>query len=112
MIPRCALLKLVPSRLQAARREKALATMTGLVGALILSRAVDDPALSDEILEATANGTRTALTCCPQPSKRGPHGRERSTVVQHDRSSCLWDDRDGSLEHAADATLARRPQVP
>jgi len=27
---------------------------TILVGALILSRAVDDPALSDEILEATA----------------------------------------------------------
>jgi len=43
-----ALLKLVPGRSQAARREKALATMAGLVGALILSRAVDDPALSDE----------------------------------------------------------------
>src|SRR6202045_719224 len=49
-----ALLKLVPGRSQAARREKALATMAALVGALILSRAVDDPALSDEILEATA----------------------------------------------------------
>jgi TetR/AcrR family transcriptional repressor of nem operon len=49
-----ALLKLVPGRSQAAQREKALATMAGLVGALILSRAVDDPALSDEILEATA----------------------------------------------------------
>ena len=47
-------LKLVPGRSVAARREKALATMAGLVGALILSRAVDDPALSDEILEATA----------------------------------------------------------
>ena len=47
------LMKLVPGRSQ-ARREKALATMAGLVGALILSRAVDDPALSDEILEATA----------------------------------------------------------
>ena len=49
-----AFLELVPGRSQAARREKALATMAGLVGALILSRAVDDPALSDEILEATA----------------------------------------------------------
>ena len=38
----------------AARRRKALATMAGLVGALILSLAVDDPHLSDEILEATA----------------------------------------------------------
>jgi len=28
--------------------------MAGLVGALILSRAVDDPALSDEILAAAA----------------------------------------------------------
>jgi TetR/AcrR family transcriptional repressor of nem operon len=47
-------LKLVPGRSQAARREKALATMAGLVGALTIARAVDDPALSDEILEATA----------------------------------------------------------
>jgi TetR/AcrR family transcriptional repressor of nem operon len=46
--------KLVPGRSVAARREKALVTMATLVGALILSRAVDDPALSDEILEATA----------------------------------------------------------
>jgi TetR/AcrR family transcriptional repressor of nem operon len=49
-----ALLNLVPGRSQAGRREKALATIAGLVGALTLSRAVDDPALSDEILEATA----------------------------------------------------------
>ncbi len=49
-----ALVKLVPGRSQAARRQNALATMAGLVGALILSRAVDDPSLSDEILEATA----------------------------------------------------------
>jgi TetR/AcrR family transcriptional regulator, transcriptional repressor for nem operon len=38
----------------AAKRQKALATMAGLVGALMLSRAVDDPKLSDEILEAAA----------------------------------------------------------
>ena len=47
-------LKLVPGRSAAARREKALVTMATLVGALILARTVDDPALSDEILEATA----------------------------------------------------------
>jgi TetR/AcrR family transcriptional repressor of nem operon len=47
-------LKLVPGRSQAARRKKALATVAGLVGALILSRAVEDPELSDEILEAMA----------------------------------------------------------
>jgi TetR/AcrR family transcriptional repressor of nem operon len=45
---------LLPGRSASARREKALATIAGLVGALMLSRAVDDPALSDEILEATA----------------------------------------------------------
>ena len=49
-----ALLKLVPGRSAAARRGQALATMAGLVGALILSRAVDDPKLSDEILDAAA----------------------------------------------------------
>jgi TetR/AcrR family transcriptional repressor of nem operon len=46
--------KLLPGRSAAARREKALATMAGLVGALMLARAVDDPELSDEILEAAA----------------------------------------------------------
>jgi|SRR6185436_8109038 len=48
-----ALQDILPGR-AAARRRKALATMAGLVGALILSRAVDEPALSDEILEAAA----------------------------------------------------------
>ena len=47
-------MKLVPGRSVAARREKALVTMATLVGALVIARAVDDPALSDEILEATA----------------------------------------------------------
>jgi TetR/AcrR family transcriptional repressor of nem operon len=46
------LLSLMPGRSAAVRRKRALVTMTGLVGALILSRAVDDPNLSDEILEA------------------------------------------------------------
>jgi TetR/AcrR family transcriptional regulator, transcriptional repressor for nem operon len=48
-----ALRKLLPGSAE-ARRKKALATMAGLVGALMLSRAVDDPRLSDEILEAAA----------------------------------------------------------
>ena len=46
--------QLLPGRSAAARRQQALATMAGMVGALVLSRAVDDPALSDEILEAAA----------------------------------------------------------
>ena len=49
-----ALQQLLPGRSAAARREKAVATMAGLVGALVLSRAVDDPKLSTEILEAAS----------------------------------------------------------
>jgi TetR/AcrR family transcriptional repressor of nem operon len=45
---------LMPGPSAAARRQKALATMAGLVGALVLARAVEDPKLSDEILEAAA----------------------------------------------------------
>jgi TetR/AcrR family transcriptional regulator, transcriptional repressor for nem operon len=47
-----ALVRFMPAQSVAARRKQALATMAGLLGAVILSRAVDDPALSDEILEA------------------------------------------------------------
>jgi TetR/AcrR family transcriptional regulator, transcriptional repressor for nem operon len=36
----------------AAARKQAIATMAGLLGALVLARAVNDPALSDEILTA------------------------------------------------------------
>jgi TetR/AcrR family transcriptional regulator, transcriptional repressor for nem operon len=50
-----ALRNLLPAgRSEAVRRKKALAAMAGLVGALVLSRAVDDPKLSDEILAAAA----------------------------------------------------------
>jgi len=44
----------VAGRSRAARRRKALATMSGLVGAMVLARAVDDPSLSEEILAAAA----------------------------------------------------------
>jgi TetR/AcrR family transcriptional repressor of nem operon len=43
---------LVPSRSEAARRQKAISIYAALVGAMIMARAVDDPALSQEILEA------------------------------------------------------------
>jgi TetR/AcrR family transcriptional repressor of nem operon len=36
----------------ASRRKRAIATLSGIVGALMLARAVEDPALSDEILAA------------------------------------------------------------
>ena len=49
-----ALQSVLPRRSAAVQRKKALTTMASLVGALILSRAVDDPRLSGEILEAVA----------------------------------------------------------
>jgi TetR/AcrR family transcriptional repressor of nem operon len=42
----------LPGRQKKARREKALATLACLVGALTLARAVDDEALSSDILQA------------------------------------------------------------
>jgi TetR/AcrR family transcriptional repressor of nem operon len=36
----------------ASRRKRAIATLSGIIGALMLARAVEDPALSDEILAA------------------------------------------------------------
>jgi TetR/AcrR family transcriptional repressor of nem operon len=36
----------------ASRRKRAIATLAGIIGALTLARAVEDPALSDEILTA------------------------------------------------------------
>jgi TetR/AcrR family transcriptional repressor of nem operon len=44
--------KAIPGRSKATRRRKAVAAVAELVGALILARAVDDKALSDEILGA------------------------------------------------------------
>ena len=46
------LIQLVPGQSEKARRERAIATMASLVGGLVLARAVDDPKLSDEILQA------------------------------------------------------------
>lgn len=41
-------------RSAAARCEKALATMSGIIGAMVLARAVNDPGFSAEILRAGA----------------------------------------------------------
>jgi TetR/AcrR family transcriptional regulator, transcriptional repressor for nem operon len=49
-----ALAKLIPGRSEAMKRERALATLASLVGAIVLARAVDDAALSDEILKAVS----------------------------------------------------------
>ncbi len=42
----------IPGHSKALRRRKAVAAMAGLVGALTLARAVEDRALSGEILDA------------------------------------------------------------
>lgn len=48
------LARLLPGRAEEERRRKALATLSGLVGALILARAVEDPDMSTEILSAAS----------------------------------------------------------
>ena len=46
------LTKLVPGKSRAASRRKAISTCATLVGAMVIARAVDDRALSQEILAA------------------------------------------------------------
>ena len=45
-------LQLITGGTAASRRKRAIVTLAGLVGALTLARAVDDPDLSNEILAA------------------------------------------------------------
>jgi TetR/AcrR family transcriptional repressor of nem operon len=47
-----------PGKTRAARRKNALAIFAAMVGALVLARAVDDPELSEEILQAVAGSIR------------------------------------------------------
>jgi TetR/AcrR family transcriptional repressor of nem operon len=61
------------------RRQKALATYAGLVGAIIVSRAVDDPDLSNEILSAVA------ATMQPQEVER--HSRTPATKGRSTKQS-------------------------
>jgi TetR/AcrR family transcriptional repressor of nem operon len=53
------LVKLVPGKPKAARRQKAIGTYATLVGAMVLARAVDDRALSQEILDAARASVKT-----------------------------------------------------
>ena len=50
---------LVAGKSKAARRRKAIGTYATLVGAMIMARAVDDQALSQEILDAALASVRT-----------------------------------------------------
>jgi TetR/AcrR family transcriptional repressor of nem operon len=51
------LTRIGPGGSRVARRKRALAMYASLVGAMVLARAVDDPALSKEILRAVAAST-------------------------------------------------------
>jgi len=55
--------QIVPGEAPEDRRRKAFASLSAMVGAVILARAMDDPALSQEFLSAT----RQELT--PPPGK-------------------------------------------
>jgi TetR/AcrR family transcriptional repressor of nem operon len=46
--------KLIPGRSHTSRRRQAISTLSEMVGALVLARAVGDAELSDEILAASA----------------------------------------------------------
>ena len=61
------LARVAPGGTEPAKREAALRTLAGLVGAVVLARAVDDANLSDEILNASA----APLSAAPAP----PHAR-------------------------------------
>jgi TetR/AcrR family transcriptional repressor of nem operon len=62
----------IGERSAADRRRQAIMTLSGIVGAMVLARAVDDPALSDEILAAS----RAAF------GDRSRTGRPRSTAAR------------------------------
>ena len=68
------LMGLVPGRSKAVRRKRALARLSAMVGALILARAVDDPELSNEVLDATRDalgGSRHQVTNRDGPAPAG-----------------------------------------
>jgi TetR/AcrR family transcriptional regulator, transcriptional repressor for nem operon len=51
--------KAVPGKSKAARRKKTISAYATLVGAMVMARAVDDRALSQEILDAALASVKT-----------------------------------------------------
>ena len=49
------IMQLVPGKSKAARRRQALTDFAAMVGAVTIARAVDDPALSKDVLDAVAS---------------------------------------------------------
>jgi TetR/AcrR family transcriptional repressor of nem operon len=77
---------IAPGGSSAAQREKAIATLAGLVGAVTLARAADDPTLSDEILDAalaTFGGKSGAMATAVGTRLWGPsHKKKRPHTVR------------------------------
>jgi TetR/AcrR family transcriptional repressor of nem operon len=65
------------------RRQKALATYASLVGALVVSRVVDDPNLSNEVLAAVA---ATMHNKEPEPSAVKSSAKRRRSPLSKIRS--------------------------
>jgi TetR/AcrR family transcriptional repressor of nem operon len=63
------LMRIAPGSSQEAQRQQALATLAGLVGALTLARAVDDPELSNEFLNAGVAAFGGEATSKPKRSR-------------------------------------------
>jgi TetR/AcrR family transcriptional regulator, transcriptional repressor for nem operon len=74
--------KAAGGRSQAERREQAVAALSGLVGAMVVARLVDDPALSDEILTVAAGAVggaprgRQGRSHAGRPQDGADHGRQ------------------------------------
>src|SRR4051794_13004984 len=66
------LARVIPGRTNAAKRQQALATYASLIGAQVLARAVDDRALSEEILQAVADSLAREHGLAPQPVTSAP----------------------------------------
>jgi|tagenome__1003787_1003787.scaffolds.fasta_scaffold13133533_1 TetR/AcrR family transcriptional repressor of nem operon len=50
----------------ASRRERAIATLAGIIGALMLARAVEDTSLSEEIVTAARDAFWQGATVAPE----------------------------------------------
>lgn len=55
--------KALPEAPEEERRRAAIGSWAAMVGAVILSRSIDDPALSDEVLEATRAWIEAGTNC-------------------------------------------------
>src|SRR5262249_11569174 len=86
----------VTGRSAAARREKALATMSGMVGAMVLARAVNDPEFSAEILRAGAKAFGSDAA--------------RMSAGGHDRKTTRWAGLIATKSQSVGAPLSLTPE--